>query len=262
MRIREVIELVEGEVPFPEGIEPDSRVEFGDPEAELKGIGVTWSATSGVIERAILEGLNLIITHESLFWPYVETVWVGRQEPTEGKPQNIKRLELLERGGICVYMTHKNWDAAPGWGMVDAFGKALGFERVVAKGRFCRVYEVEPISVRELALEVKGRLGLPFVRVAGDASKVVRRVGTAVGGLGQILVFPEELYHLGAEAAVFGEMLDYTMRCAIELGMPVIETSHVLSENFGVVGMVEFLRGRLPGIKVVFLDPGLPWEAV
>lgn len=141
-------------------------------------------------------------------------------------------------------------------------GRALGFEKVAAKGRFCRVYEIEPLSVRELALEVKRRLGLRHVRVAGDASKVVSKVGTAVGGLGQILVFPEELYHLGAEAAVFGEMLDYTMRCAIELDMPVIETSHVATENFGVLGMVEFLRRRLPGVKVVFLDPGVPWRVL
>jgi len=59
-----------------------------------------------------------------------------------------------------------------------------------------------------------------------------------------------------------GEMLDYTMRHALELGLALIETSHIGSENFGLRNLAKVLRGRFPDLGITFIDSRTPWAWV
>jgi len=257
-KVSDVIETIERIAPYPNGCKKDGKLVYGDADQEVTGIGVTWSATEEVLKQALKEGLNLVITHEFLFYPQVETIWYDPL-PEEKKRVNIRRKKVLDAGKIAVYNTHVNWDAAPGWGIADSFGRYLGFEKEISRGRFTRVYEIPPTTVKEFALRIKRKMGLPSVRVVGDGERVVTKVGTAIGGLGQIYGFPEDLAEQGAEVAIFGEMVDYAIRCAIEYDLSVIETSHCASENPGCKGLAEQLQRHYPDLKVVFLDAGIPW---
>lgn len=236
--------------------------QFGNPDTPVTGVATCWSPTTSVIEKCIGEGVNFLVAHEFLLYPRYQTDWFESVCDAGSKLPNIRRIELLLEGGICVYSTHTNWDAAPGWGIVDSFGKALGFTKQFSRGTYTRVYTIEPCTLAELAGRIKAKFGFPMIRVAGDLDRRVNRVGIAVGGLGQLWGIPEEFARLGADAVIFGEILDYTVRFALEYGMAVIETEHCLSENFGVAGLADQIRKEYPGLKVVFLDTGSPWHHV
>jgi len=176
------------------------------------------------------------------------------------KLPNYLRKKILEENQMTVYMTHKNWDAAPEWGMCDSFPKFLGFEKEIARGRFTRVHQIHTVKLKELAEMIKEKMNLPVIRVAGNMERKVSKIGTACGGLGQIFGIPEELHRLGAEVVVFGEVLDYTVRSCLEHNMAAIETSHILSENTGVENLSIKLKEKFPEIKILFLDGGYPFQ--
>jgi putative NIF3 family GTP cyclohydrolase 1 type 2 len=115
------------------------------------------------------------------------------------------------------------------------------------------------MTLEQLARQVKERMQLDVVRVAGDLSRKVTRVGTACGGLGQLFNYPEELAAMGAEVVVMGEVIDYTIRHALELGLALIETSHVGSENYGLKNLADLLQRQFPDLRVIFFDSGTPW---
>ncbi len=265
MKVKQVIEYVKEIAPFKDEfgeIPADDAIVYGNEEEVVKGIGVTWSPTTAVLKIAEKEGLNFIITHEFLFWGYSETIWYRSEKDFMKKKPNLLRQQILEKNGMTVYMTHKNWDAAKNWGMCDAFPRMLGFTKEIKRSRFIRVHEIEPARVIDLAYQIKKNMEIPCVRVAGDIERRVSRIATAVGGLGQIYGIAEEPYNLGADVVVFGEAVDYAIRCCIEYGMAAIETSHVLSENPGVKNIAEKLKERFLETKIMFLDAGYPFNRV
>lgn len=259
MNTREVAAFIEQLAPLETAVLGDvNGFMFGHGDTEVRGIAVCWSPTLEVIQESITQGLSLIVCHEIPFFYHSDSPWLHNAR-TECKRANLERIKLLSKHGMCVYRTHSNWDVAPGHGNCDAFGEALGFVHEIARGRLSRVYQVPPTSVKQLARHVKQRMRLDVVRVAGDPSTVVTRVGTGCGGLGQLFNYPEELAALGAEVAIMGEVIDYTIRHALELGLALIETSHIGSENYGLENLADLLQHQFPNLRVMFLDSGTPW---
>ena len=262
MKAQAVAQFIEEIAPIARGVPGDEYgFVFGDPNTEVQGIATCWSPTLEVIKRAIENAINMIVAHEPLFIPHSASIWLTSL-PVNCKLPNIKRMELLVKHKICVHRSHSNWDAAPKHGTVDGFGAFLGFEKEIARGKYTRVYELEPVRLENLALNIKTKLGLPGLRVIGDRSRIITKAGTAIGGLGGIFDIPDELASLGAQVGIFGEMLDYTIRAAIEYDLCVIETAHGASENPGIRNFAQILQAEFPQVKVMFIDSGTPWTYI
>lgn len=235
---------------------------YGEPERPIQGVTTCWAPTLALLERSAAEGRDLLICHEPLFFPLCQgdlegsgASWI-EEKPVEEKIINCRRRQVLERSGMVVYRAHSNWDNAPGLGIVDQFAALMGFRREIYRGRYARIYEIEPVSLAELALQAKRKLNLSHIRVLGAPARLVSRPGVLIGGLGQLFTSPEEIAEHGADVGLFGEMLDYTFRCALELGLCAIETSHRAMENPGMRAMAEWLKERFPGLPVEFMDSG------
>lgn len=267
MRAREVAGLIEDVAPIASGMEGDELgFVYGNGKAEVHGVAVCWSPNLGVIERAEAMGCNLIVSHEPLFYQKrwsadaeAGNVWFEEVRDNR-KPINLKRREALERTAGCVYRAHSNWDVAPTMGIIDALVQTLELGPPLRRGAFTTVHDVEPVTVRELAEFVKTHLETGPVRVVGDLDRTVTRVGTLVGGLGQLFNSPEELASLGAEAAVAGECLAYTLQYAQEVGIALIEAGHCASENPGMRAMARWLAQQLRDVNVQFVDSGRCWR--
>ena len=260
MKCADVVSFLLEIAPLERGVPNDGQTgwKFGDPQQELRGIGCTWSPTLRVLQQAAGLGINFIVTHEPLFFPCLQTPWY-RNWPEEQKPANRARKAILERHAIAVYGFHSPWDVKPGDGVLDQCAAALGFEKVIARGFVTNLYEIAETTVRELSAHVRHRLASPGVRVIGDADRRVQRVGLSIGGLGQTCGAAEELAHQGADVIVFGEMLEYTLRQGIELGVAMIEAGHCATENPGIRRQAQVLAEAFPGVPAHFLDAGSPW---
>jgi putative NIF3 family GTP cyclohydrolase 1 type 2 len=257
LRARDVAAYVEELAPVDSGVpRDDNRFTFGDPDQPARGVGTTWMATTAALDEAAASGLNLLVVHEAWWFEEQHSPWY-RELPAWSKPVNQARLQRLVAHGICLYRCHSNWDARPGDGVADQIGPALGLEQEVARGRFTRVFEIEPTTLAGLATRVKERLELPAVRVFGDLDQPVRRVAPLIGGFGgNQSSIPEEVYRLGAEAVVTGELTEYINLHAQELGMGVVETLHSATENPAMRRLAALLRARFPQVPVRYIESG------
>ena len=267
MRASEVAEIIESVAPISSGMPGDELgFIFGSGDVAVRGVAVCWSPTRALIEKAAQLGCNMIVSHEPLFfqkkWSIdaeAKNVWFDEAEDAD-KAVNRRRAAALERMNGCVWRAHTNWDIAPKIGIIDAIIAALELGPILRRGRFITVHEAPPRTVREWARFVQQRLDTGSIRVVGDPHRKVTRVATMIGGLGQIFNSPEEAAALGAEVAVAGECLAYTLWNAEELGLALIEAGHGATENPGMRAMAAWLGGQLKSLKVEFLDTGMPWR--
>ena len=259
LRAIDVARYVEELAPRDSGIpNDDNGFTFGNPEEEVRGMGVTWMPTKDALEQAVRLGLNLLVVHESWWHSHQNSPWYA-ELPAWSKKGNLGRLDLLVKHGLCLYRCHSNWDARAGDGVADRFGPALGLgsDKEIARGRFTRVYEIDPLSLAALAGRIKHALELPGVRFFGDPDRVVGRVAPLIGGFGgNQRSMPEEVFRMGAEAIVCGDLIEDINLHALELGLGVIETLHSASENAGVKRLAELLQKRFPDMPVRYIESG------
>lgn len=98
-------------------------LQFGDPQAEAKVIGVCHEVTERVVAES--SGLDLLITYHPLLFKQQTRVIAG------SGPGG--RAHRLIRNGVSLAVIHTAWDAAPG-GTADALAGALGLTNVVQLG--------------------------------------------------------------------------------------------------------------------------------
>jgi putative NIF3 family GTP cyclohydrolase 1 type 2 len=232
---------------------------FGNPEIQVRGVGCMWCAHTGSIQYCASHDINLIICHESLWLPVQDSPWY--ECPDEARLfSNRKRRELLEKHGITVYRSHSNWDALADYGIADSAVASLKFDtlQLVARRKFFSVHELPaPLSVGQLARRVGTALDYDGYRVFGDKNKPVRRFAFLIGGFGENqLHMPQVAMEMGAEVIIMGEMSEFILMACLEMGMPVIETLHSVSEIPGIKCQAKVLAQRLPELPVQYVPSG------
>lgn len=232
---------------------------FGDPAREVQGVACLWNVQTHSIRAAVKQGLNLLLCHEGLWLPVQTSPWYDGPREAEIF-SNRARRELLERHALTVYRSHSNWDALRGDGVPDRAVAALGFAelREVARQKFFSVQELPvAISVTELHARVAQGMEFSVPRLFGDPEKRVRRFAVLIGGFGENQWhMPQAARDLGAEAIVIGEMSEFIVIACLEMGLPVIETLHSVSEIPAIRRQAELLAARLPGTPVRYVPSG------
>ncbi|NLX95887.1 MAG: Nif3-like dinuclear metal center hexameric protein [Rhodopirellula sp.] len=267
MLVRDVADMIESHAPRSAGVPGDQLgLLAGDPDAPLAGVVTCWSPTLQVLDLAADRGANLVISHEPLTWevcgrdPEAGLEWYQERHPTAKAP-NQRRLALIAARGLSVYRYHSNWDWAPRFGMVDMLARLMELGEQAAGPRVAPVYRIGPTTVGELLRRARSVLQTGPLRVVGDPARTVTRVAICHGGFGQMFTFPEVARDAGAELALFGEMLDYTIRYCVEIDLAAIELGHYRSEHPGMQGMADFLRQRIAQeIPVECLPSHEPWR--
>jgi putative NIF3 family GTP cyclohydrolase 1 type 2 len=67
---------------------------------------------------------------------------------------------------------------------------------------------------------------------------------------------PQVAMELGAEALIIGEMSEFILMACLEMGLPVIETLHSVSEIPGIKNQTKVLAQRLPKLPVQYVTSG------
>ena len=241
------------------GTEPadDEGFKFGDPAAPVSGVLVCWMCTVAAIEQATAEGCDMIVCHEEMHYPYA--AFSPGLEKYITWTVNRRRISALAAGEIVVYRAHGMLDH---YCLLDDFAAQLGLSDAAVSEWFYRIYDIAPRTVGKLVEEVKAAMGMDCLRVTGDTERVVSRVGLPWGGLGLSLnvAFIEGLLAYKPDVLIAGEADEYAMFYCRDADVVMIETSHAVSENFGLAHFAQDLGAHFPGVKVLFHRCPVPWQ--
>ena len=259
IHVRSLIDFVERMKNGP--LNGDEGVLHGAKNPAIRGATVCWMATPDAITATRKRGDNVLIGHESLWYPYNV---VRRNDGPKGWrdwPVNRRRRALLDRYGLTFIRLHGSVDDIC---ILDDFAHLLGLGRSVVRNGVTRVYECPSCTFDELVERVKLATGMARVRVAPmrRLPRRITRVGLPWGGLGLFVnvSYQQSLVAQHCDAFVAGEGDNYGARFAVESGIPMIETDHEVSENPGLAHFTRMLAEEFPGVPFHFYRNGRVWE--
>lgn len=242
MKIQEIIDRILNYHPSIGDRVTVDTVKCGHPEDECTGIVTTCCCSVEVIREAIRLGANLIIVHEPVFYKHMDpTDWL------EGDPVYTEKRALLDEHRIVVFRDHDHLHAHRPDGIRYGVMKELGWEQYMLFdpqqiGTTGDIHVKLPkTTVRELALEIKEKMGLNGVRFIGNPDAEVEYVAFA----GHITGDREEratqlLSRDDVDVLIPAEVVDWTTlnyaRDASMLGKnkAVLNVGHINSEELGM----------------------------
>lgn len=208
-----------------------------EPEREVKKILVALDCTNEVIDRAIDEGAEVIISHHPLFF--------GGLGNINALTFDGARAVRLAKANIATMSFHTRLDALEG-GVNDILAEKLGLENVQIIGdeRICRIGDIkEELDVIDFAEAIKEKLscgcGEKEAAVAiCPAGKKVKRVAVLGGSGGDDIKVAAA--H-GADTFVTGELKYHERLSAADFGMNLICAGHFFTEY----PVCEFLKNTV-----------------
>ncbi|MGC5166799.1 Nif3-like dinuclear metal center hexameric protein [Luteimicrobium sp. DT211] len=236
----------------------------GDPDAPVAGVAVTMMATFDVLRRAVAEGLDLVITHEPLYYDHRNDA-----EPrlaAEDDPVYRAKASFVAEHGLRVWHLHDAWHDRRPDGVDEGTARALGWAGREVPGA-AGVYVVEPTTLGELAAHVASALGARALRFVGDPGLPVSRAGLDLGFRGF-----ERNRHLlqraDVDVAVIGEGHEWETgayaadleAAGIRKGLVVV--GHVPSEQEGMAEAARWLADLLPEVPVRFVPAADPYRTL
>lgn len=236
----------------------------GQAGQEVRGIAVTFMASQRVVEEAVRLGANLIVTHEGLYYSHAG--------PPEGPRDNVvcaAKAGLLAAEGIAVYRLHDAVHRTNPDIITEGLIRELGWKASEGKqSPEASVVELPAMSAAEVAAYVKDRLGLKYLRLAGDPQAVCRRIGVMVGYRGGSNLAVPLMEREGLDLLMYGEGPEWEtpeyIRDAACQGRDkaLLVLGHAESEVPGMRAVAELLRQRFPGLPVFHMEPEPVFEII
>lgn len=209
----------------------------GDEEQEVHKVLIALDPSMEVIEQAIEQQCDMLITHHPLIFSPMKKItnndFIGR------------RILSMMNHSIAYYAMHTNMDIAI---MADESAAMIGLKDTVPLeqvdpsnpqvgiGRFGNLTKAS--SLFELAKEVKKQFHLDDIRVVGDLTKEIKTVAISTGS-GEDFI--ENAIQMGADVLITGDIRHHKALDAIERNLSIIDAGHYGTERF----MVEWLCANL-----------------
>ena len=237
--INEICQFLNQFAPIQLGEEWDNvGLLVGDRQLSAERIMTCLTITPNVVEEAIEQRANLIVSHHPL--PFHAT----KRLTTDSIPSRM--LWDLIRAGIGIYSPHTGFDSAEK-GINQSIANRLGLsqtkplipvadpdddeaqEPVVGAGR-TGVFKVD-LTLKQFTQKVKDEFKIDGLHVVGSDDAKVCRVGIACGSGGSFL---KRAQSLGCDTFVTGETTFHTCLEAKSSGISLVLLGHYASERFAI----------------------------
>ena len=237
LTVQQVYDFINERAPFETQLAFDnSGLLVGHPDNEVTGIHFALDVTNHVIDEAIANGANLIVTHHPMMFSAIKRLVETGHE--------ARLLCRLIRAGISLISAHTNLDQAPG-GCNDVLAQTIGLTDIEGEG-FVRVGALpHPMTAVELAAHIGEKLG-DVVRVMGDPTAVITRVGMCSGSGAD--EWPGAAA-MGAQAFLTGEVKHHIALEAADAGIVMLEAGHHATEEPGIFALAKALQMSELGVQ-------------
>ncbi len=223
-------------------------LQAGRSDKEVQRVYLAVDATSEVIEDAIRQRADLILTHHPLLFSGIKHVtdqdFIG------------KRIVRLLTNDMALYAMHTNFDvmgmaaeAAERLHLLNPDVLEVTFEDAISHEGIGRIGELpEHMTLQECAEYVKEAFDIPKVRIYGDPRTPI--VMTAIlPGSGKDDI--DLALRKGADVMITGDITHHVGLDAVEKGIAVIDAGHYGVEKIFVPYMQEFLTREVPELTVM-----------
>ncbi len=247
------------------------RIIIGDPSTKIKKVATLWTPYLKSLEKAVEEGVNVIVAHEPTFYTHWDLDQQDRDfytAPEAGKQLYLdaikKKKEFIEKHGLVVIRCHDVTDALQKIGVPFGLGQALGYDReqLVSSKKYFNVYEIERKKASEVARDIAKALkalNQPGVGFYGDPDYQVERVGLGTG-----YICDHQLYaELKPDLCI---MINDTFRTwihgefATDTGKPFVIIDHGTAEEMAMKLLNDYLSERIPRITFINFKQGCGYQ--
>jgi dinuclear metal center YbgI/SA1388 family protein len=222
-------------------------LQVGSMGWEIKKIWVALDPLLAVIEAAIRNNVDLVITHHPLIFDGVKRIDI---ETIVGKT-----IAAAVANRTAIYSAHTNLDSAAG-GINDLMATKIGLHHLtpmvgakpaagghettcdagVGMGRIGHL--AQPKTVLQWIDDIKKCFGLQKVRVAGNVEQVVRQAAVCSGSGGSLV---EIFLKSDAQVFVTGDLRYHDARAVEDAGRAFIDIGHFASEHIILDALVRNL---------------------
>ena len=219
----------------------------GRQDKEVKKILLTLDVDDKTVEKAVNDGVDMIISHHPLIFRAMKHVtdedFIGR------------RIVKMIQSDISYFAMHTNYDSVPG-GMADIVAEKLGIvfgapleemgeENGVAFGIGKIGVLAAPMNGRALAKKIKEDFGLPYVTVYGSElweTEPVKVAATCPGAGGSTI---KAALGKGAQVLITGDIGHHDGIDAEAQGLMIIDAGHYGLEHVFLEHVENYLKERL-----------------
>lgn len=228
----------------------------GKLNQEVRKVQLSLDATDKVIENAIKNNADLIITHHPMIFKPVKTI-------TTMDNLGRKIIKLIENNK-SLYAMHTNLDSSKN-GLNDYIlnllevenSKVIDVNELDNEVGIGRLYTLsKEMNIDEYATFVKNSLKIKNIRIISEnREKIIKKVAL-INGSG--MSYWRKVKSLGADLFITGDIGYHDALDAKEAGINVFDIGHFESENC----FVELLRKDIEGmgIEIITFNDGPVFE--
>lgn len=257
MLCQDIINILEKQSPTEYALSWDNvGLLVGRRDKDVKKIMLAVDATLDVCEKAVSDKVDMIITHHPMIFSGVKRI---NTDTAIGK-----KIMLLAKNDISCYAMHTNFDTIGG--MAKLASNMLGLkelevlEETMDGEGIGQIGCVEcPVSLQELAENVKKQFGLKNVIIYGDTSKIIDRVAVCPGSGKSVI---DISIKKNAECLITGDIGHHDGIDAVDEGLVIIDASHYGVEKIFMNYMRDYLSSICDGVEIQTADVGVPFVVV
>jgi len=217
-------------------------IQVGSPNNRVRKVLITLDVTKEVVQEAIDQKVELIISHHPLIFKPILNV------QTESPRGWI--IQKLIKHNICLYSMHTNYDVTDG-GMNDHFASLLGLvntsllDDVEGIGRIGDLSN--PLPFDEFVQLVKTLVKQSQIKLIGNARTTIRRVAFSLGSGSQHFSYAKKK---GADLYLTGDVTYHTALDAEQMGYTILDISHYAEVIFKD-NIQSIVKTQFPDIEIL-----------
>jgi putative NIF3 family GTP cyclohydrolase 1 type 2 len=233
-------------------------IKGGDPNTVVTGIATTFLDTYQVLEKAVADGKNLIVTHEPTFYNHPDDMTV-----LGGDPVQAQKLAYIKEHHLVVWRFHDTWHLRHPDGILEGVIDEFGWKPYQSPAD-PHLFTLPPTTLTQLAATLRAKAGSRIMRVIGDPNMRVTQVALLPGASGltrQVKMLErDDVQVLVAGEAAEWETVEYARDAAAQgRHKALILLGHEVSEEAGMRYCAQWLKDVLPGIPIEYIRAGEPY---
>ena len=233
-------------------------IKAGDPNTIVTGIATTFLDTYQVLEKAVADHKNLIVTHEPTFYNHPDDMAVLGDDAVQAQ-----KLAYIKDHHLVVWRFHDTWHLRHPDGILEGVIDEFGWKQYQS-ATDPHLFTLPPTTVAQLAATLRAKAGSHIMRVIGDPNMPVTQVALLPGAAGltmQVkLLERDDVQVLVAGESAEWEGVEYARDASAQgRHKALILLGHEVSEEAGMRYCAQWLKDVLPGIPIEYIRAGEPY---